>query len=129
MDVVCKLYGTIMLKITLTLTDFLSVIVLQMFIAVINENFDVAEEAKKGKQASNYWEAQKAQRKVSWMRKLNPYRWVKANPVTVHVEHLPSNLILPMQKTLVQDYNLKRTESRPFVSFCFYLCLCCLTTW
>jgi len=31
----------------------LAVIVMQMFIAVINENFDVAEEAKKGRQASH----------------------------------------------------------------------------
>lgn len=29
-----------------------------MFIAVINENFDVAEEAKKGQQASQYWAAE-----------------------------------------------------------------------
>lgn len=118
MDAICQLYGSTTHDVTLALTEFLSVIVLQMFIAVINENFDVAEEAKKGKQASNYWEAQKAKGKISWMRKLNPYRWVKANPVTVKVENLPSNLILPMQKTLVQDYNLKRTDSRaPSVSF------------
>jgi len=85
-----------------------------MFIAVINENFDVAEEAKKGKQASNYWSQQKAkQGGAPWLRKLNPYRWVKANPVTVKVENLPPNLILPMQKTLVQDYTVPRSEAKP----------------
>ncbi|KAF9265047.1 hypothetical protein L218DRAFT_899321 [Marasmius fiardii PR-910] len=88
---------------------FANFIVLQMFIAVINENFQVAEEQKKSKQASQYWATHRVQAgRVTWMRRLNPYRWVRANPVKVKVENLPSNLVLPMQKTLVQDY------SRPF---------------
>ncbi|KAJ7199602.1 Ion transport protein-domain-containing protein [Mycena pura] len=91
---------------------FANFIVLQMFIAVINENFDVAEEAKKGKQASNYWE--ESQRPtaghVSWLRKLNPYRWIRASPVEVKVEGLPSNLVLPMQKSLVEDYSVPRHD-------------------
>ncbi|KAJ2913591.1 hypothetical protein MD484_g6822, partial [Candolleomyces efflorescens] len=92
---------------------FANFIVLQMFIAVINENFDVAEEAKKGKQASNYWNQQQAKKGTStWIRRLNPYRWIKANPVTVKVENLPSNLVLPMQKTLVQDYGVPRSDAR-----------------
>lgn len=87
------------------------VIVLQMFIAVINENFDVAEEAKKGKQASNYWEKHQTQTgRATWMRNLNPYRWVKANPVKVKVENLPSNLVLPMQKSLVENYTVPRPD-------------------
>ncbi|TFK22492.1 high-affinity cell membrane calcium channel [Coprinopsis marcescibilis] len=90
---------------------FANFIVLQMFIAVINENFEVAEEAKKGAQASNYWSQQQAKKgTISWFRRLNPYRWIKASPVTVKVENLPSNLVLPMQKTLVQDNNLPKAE-------------------
>lgn len=95
--------------------DFVSslVIVLQMFIAVINENFEVAEEQKKGKQASNYYSQHKARHgTVTWLRRLNPYRWVKANPETAKVSNLPSNLVLPMQKTLVQDYSIARADSR-----------------
>lgn len=85
-----------------------------MFVAVINENFSVAEESKKGKQAFNYWETHQMQTgKTTWMRRLNPYRWMKANPVKVKVENLPSNLVLPMQKALVQDYNVPRQDSRP----------------
>ena len=80
------------------------VIVLQMFIAVINENFEVAEEQKKSKQTSHFYRQQKARLgTVTWLRRLNPYRWIKASPVTVKVENLPSNLVLPMQKVLVQD--------------------------
>ncbi|KAF9484619.1 high-affinity cell membrane calcium channel [Pholiota conissans] len=95
---------------------FANFIVLQMFIAVINENFEVAEEQKKGKQASEFYSQQKAQNgTVSWVRKLNPYRWVKANPETAKVANLPSNLVLPMTKTLVQDFSLSRSDSRPSV--------------
>ncbi|KAG7087347.1 hypothetical protein E1B28_013323 [Marasmius oreades] len=85
---------------------FANFIVLQMFIAVINENFQVAEEQKKSKQASHYWATHRVQAgRATWMRRLNPYRWVKANPVKVKVDNLPSNLVLPMKKTLVQDYS------------------------
>lgn len=38
-----------------------AVIVLQMFIAVINENFNVAEESKRGQQADFYFQAQQPQ--------------------------------------------------------------------
>lgn len=90
-----------------------SVIVLQMFIAVINENFDVAEEQKRSQQATHYWSTHQVQAgKATWVRRLNPYRWFKANPVKVQVENLPSSLVLPMQQALVQDYT-SGTDSRP----------------
>jgi hypothetical protein len=84
-----------------------------MFIAVINENFQVAEEAKKEHQATSYWASYQAEvGKSTWIRKLNPYRWVKANPVKVKVENLPSNLVLPIQKALVQDYAVPKQDRR-----------------
>lgn len=91
-----------------------------MFIAVINENFNVAEESKMGQQATDYWAIHQPQTShVPWIRRLNPYRWVKAAPVSVRVENLPSNLVLPMQKTLVQDYNMASQDGRPAsVRFC-----------
>ena len=80
------------------------VIVLQMFIAVINENFQVAEEQKRSQQATRYLASHNVQTgTATWMRRLNPYRWVKANPEKAKTD-LPSNLVLPMQKALVQDY-------------------------
>ena len=89
------------------------VIVLQMFIAVINENFDIAEEYKKGKQTSHFYSQQKARyATATWLRRLNPYRWIKANPVTVKVDNLPSNLVLPMQKVLIQDKPLRSDAVR-----------------
>ncbi|KAF8962909.1 high-affinity cell membrane calcium channel [Flammula alnicola] len=118
------LYGAAMVEIPLGQTVvvlvfisawmlFANFIVLQMFIAVINENFEVAEEQKKSKQASNFYSQQKERHgTVTWLRRLNPYRWVKANPETAKVANLPSNLVLPMQKTLVQDYSISKSDSR-----------------
>lgn len=91
---------------------------LQMFIAVINENFNVAEESKRGRQADDYWAAHQPQKvKATWVRKLNPYRWFSPSPKAIVVENLPSNLVLPMQKALVQDYGLPGMERRTSVSF------------
>jgi hypothetical protein len=84
-----------------------------MFIAVINENFEVAEEHKKGKQTSHFYSQQKARNgTATWLRRLNPYRYIKANPVTVKVDNLPSNLVLPMQKVLIQDKSLRSDTVR-----------------
>lgn len=89
-----------------------------MFIAVINENFDIAEESKKSRQASHYWASHRPQQaRAAWIRKLNPYRWFKAQPKAIEVE-LPSNLVLPMQKALVQDYGLPGRD-RALVVSCF----------
>lgn len=100
----CKLFFA-PIPLTNLLITLRVVIVLQMFIAVINENFQVAEEAKKSEQASKFWATRNAREgKPTWMRVLNPYRWFKANPVTVRVDELPSGLVLPMQKNLVVGY-------------------------
>lgn len=90
-----------------------------MFIAVINENFDVAEEAKRGKQATSFWAKQLPNSTNNpWLRRLNPYRWFSPNPKSMTVESLPSNLVLPMQKALVQDYQLpKRADPDGDVRF------------
>ena len=99
-----------------------------MFIAVINENFEVAEEQKKSKQTTNFYSQQKARHgTVTWLRRLNPYRWIKASPVTVKVDNLPSNLVLPMQKVLVQEKSTRldaiRTVSlQSFFIFYFLFC-------
>ena len=92
---------------------------MQMFIAVINENFDVAEEAKKGRQASHYWASQRQEKtQVSWVKKLNPYRWFAPAPKAIAVDNLPSSLVLPMQKALVQDYSVPKREPSTKVHSC-----------
>ena len=100
-----------------------SVIILQMFVAVINENFDVSEEHKKGKQVVNYFATYQPHiTRFAWLRRFNPYRWVRPNPVTVRVENLRQDLVLPIQQSLVQDYTSARQDERPAsVSSCIIL--------
>ena len=93
-----------------------------MFIAVVDENFDVAEEQKKSIQASQFYNLQKARhRSANWLRRLNPYRWIKASP---EVKNLPSKLVLPMQKVLVQEKSSRldgvRTTAVSFNLFCSF---------
>lgn len=81
-----------------------SVIVLQMFIAVINENFEIAEEQKRKRQVEEFirrGEPQSAH--VSWIDRLNPYRLVKARHQAVQVRSLPQNLVLPLKQTVGAD--------------------------
>lgn len=74
---------------------------MQMFIAVINENFEVAEEAKREMQAS-YHSGQHSQTAISrWTHRLNPYRWLR-KPTTANDEKPPSVSVLPEEETLDQ---------------------------
>lgn len=95
-----------------------------MFIAVINENFSVAEEVKRSQQASLYFQTEEPDKtKATWIQWLNPYRWFKPSPRAIVVESLPPNLVLPMQEALVQDYGLPVPERRPTrVSFYSFDC-------
>ena len=104
--------STLLLRL-LAPTKTVADIVLQMFIAVINENFDVAEEQKRSRQASHFWAAQRPQKaRAAWIRRMNPYRWFEAKPKAIAVDQLPANLVLPMQKSLVQDYTFGIRDRR-----------------
>ena len=98
-----------------------------MFIAVINENFVVAEEAKRGQQADSYFAAQQPREAARpWLARLNPYRWLRPSPKAIVVENLSNALVLPMQKALVQDYALQSSKGsmRRVSRACVYLSAC-----
>ncbi|KAG9312662.1 Ion transport protein-domain-containing protein [Chiua virens] len=78
------------------------VIVMQMFIAVINENFDVAEEAKRDMQASNFSEQNRKATNSQWIIKLNPYVWLGKKSLIANAENSASTLALGETETLVQ---------------------------
>ena len=97
---------------------------LQLFIALINENFDVAEEQKRQEQEKHFLATQHLeQASPLWLRRLNPYRWFEAAPKLVAVKNLPPDLILPMKKMVVQDESNDLDASFPQVRGCvaFYL--------
>lgn len=88
------------------------VILIQLFIAVINENFQVAEETKREQQVAEHL----ANRDITvgrfaWISKLNPYKYTKSKPKSLVVESLPSNLILPMRKAVIQDRSVLSTNN------------------
>ncbi|KAG6372714.1 Ion transport protein-domain-containing protein [Boletus reticuloceps] len=82
---------------------FSNFIVMQMFIAVINENFDVAEETKRKMQASNYSGKHSQTTGNRWTNMLNPYLWFKTRSTTVNAETSSSTSVLENTKTLVQQ--------------------------
>lgn len=94
-----------------------SVILVQLFIAVINENFHVAEETKREQQvADHYANTQTTAGRFAWLSKLNPYKYTKANPKAVAVENLPSNLVLPLRKAIIQNKRPRRQGTESSVS-------------
>ena len=85
-------------------------ILLQMFIAVINEGWMIAEEQKHKEQLRTFvnQSAPEAE-KNTWLSRLNPYRHVKARPKVLAVGSIPSNLVLPMRKIVVRDVFLEKS--------------------
>ncbi|KIJ40348.1 hypothetical protein M422DRAFT_256903 [Sphaerobolus stellatus SS14] len=84
-------------------------ILIQLFIAVINENFDFAEEKKREQQVAEHLaNSQTNLGRFAWISKLNPYKYAKSNPKAIIVENLPSNLVLPMQKVIVNNTRQRR---------------------
>ncbi|KAL7418234.1 Ion transport protein-domain-containing protein [Mrakia frigida] len=85
---------------------FSNFILLQLFIAVIQENFSVAEELKRKQQIEAF--IKKTQPKTShssWLDRWNPYRLLKAKPRAIAVQNLPPNLVLPLKKSIVREFS------------------------
>ncbi|TXT15853.1 hypothetical protein VHUM_00356 [Vanrija humicola] len=75
-----------------------------MFIAVINENFEVAEEQKRKQQIENFIrKSAPVSTHVTLLERLNPYRLLKARHKAVRVDALPPNLILPLKQSIGAD--------------------------
>lgn len=76
---------------------------MQMFIAVINENFSVAEEAKRQMQVSNYSDQHPETIISRWTSKLNPYLWLRMKSTTVNAENASSVSVLQNAETSRHD--------------------------
>ena len=76
-----------------------------MFIAVINEGFAVAEEEKQKAQIQAFVKRSEPQEtSITWISRLNPYRYFPARPDVVNVASLPKNLVLPLGPATVREY-------------------------
>lgn len=82
------------------------------------QNFEVAEEQKRARQFDAYLrKTEPSSTQVDWMEKWNPYNWVKAAPKSVAVESMPSGLVLPLKKAIVQDSRGRRQRSQSSVCY------------
>ncbi|KAG8763613.1 calcium channel protein [Ceratobasidium sp. 423] len=88
---------------------FANFILLQMFIAVINENFDVAEEQKREEQLAAYQrKIQPRVARLEWMDKWNPYRFFKSEDNST-TEGGPT---VSRSKSMLQRIRRSRTHAR-----------------
>lgn len=68
-----------------------------MFIAVINEGFAVAEEEKQKAQMQAFIKHSEPQSPTaSWIKRLNPYHYVKARPRAVTADNMRPAFALPL---------------------------------
>lgn len=75
-----------------------------MFIAVISENFEIAEEEKHKKQIETFCQNANLSDKEASIYKWNIYRYFQAKPKSLAVQSFPSNLIFQIQKYRVRDF-------------------------
>ncbi|KAL8283193.1 hypothetical protein RQP46_005971 [Phenoliferia psychrophenolica] len=96
-------------------------ILISMFIAVINENFAIAEEEKHKQQMQMYIDQNAPETGAqNWVRRVNPYNYLAARPKAVSVENMPSTLVLPMKKAVVKEYmqaDMREKEHSESLSF------------
>lgn len=84
---------------------FANFILLQMFIAVINEGFAIAEEEKHKAQVQALVKQTEPQAPtVNWISRINPYRFIKARPGILTVDNLPTNPALPRDRGAIPNY-------------------------
>ncbi|CAG8439201.1 10106_t:CDS:10 [Funneliformis caledonium] len=80
-------------------------ILLTMFIAVLQENFEIAEEQKHKIQLQKFKRnVDSTEKKDDVIDRWNFYKYFQAKPKALAVESIPSNLILHTQKSRVRDF-------------------------
>ncbi|CAG8737084.1 9234_t:CDS:2, partial [Acaulospora morrowiae] len=79
-------------------------ILLNMFIAVIEENFEIAEKEKHKKQLETFRRNADPSKKDEIPYKWNIYKYFEAKPKSLVVESFPSNLVFHVQKNRVRDF-------------------------
>lgn len=100
---------------------FANFILLQMFIAVINEGFAITEKEKHKAQLQAFVKRTQPQAPtVNWISRINPYRYIKARPGILTVDNLPTNLALPNAQPPLPNYmrNIQnqRNDTKPAYS-------------
>ncbi|RIA89873.1 Ion transport protein [Glomus cerebriforme] len=96
------LIAVVFLIIYVSLSNF---ILLTMFIAVLQENFEIAEEQKHKIQLQKFKRnVDPTEKKDDVIYRWNFYKYFQAKPKALAVENIPYNLILHTQKSRVRDF-------------------------
>ncbi|KAI8331328.1 Ion transport protein-domain-containing protein [Chlamydoabsidia padenii] len=85
---------------------FSNFIMVNMFITILMENFETAEEEKRQRQVHHYakkHDSVKANAEAIISR-WNIYRYLRPNPKNVTIDSIPANLKLPLQKSDIRDF-------------------------
>ncbi|RHZ83056.1 hypothetical protein Glove_99g372 [Diversispora epigaea] len=107
-NTVTAIIAALFLMIYIAISNF---ILLNMFVAVVAENFEIVEEEKHIKQIQAF--KQKSVPSVDKddiMYRWNFYRYFEAKPKAISVDSIPSYLILPTQKSRVRDFLKENQE-------------------
>lgn len=87
------------------------VVLVNLFIAVLMENFEIAEEDKRKRQVTQFMEKTEnelGQKTV--VSRWNIYRYFKPQAKGLDVKNMPSNLVLSVQKNIVREFMNEATD-------------------
>ncbi|CAO0803366.1 unnamed protein product [Mucor circinelloides] len=91
---------------------FSNFVLVNLFIAVLMENFEIAEEDKRKRQVMQFMEKTEnelGQKTV--VSRWNIYRYFKPKAKGLDVKNIPSNLVLSVQKSIVREFMNEATEA------------------
>ncbi|KAI9485974.1 MAG: Ion transport protein-domain-containing protein [Benjaminiella poitrasii] len=91
---------------------FSNFVLVNMFIAVLMENFEIAEEDKRKRQVMQFIEKTENELdKNIVVSRWNIYRYFKPQTKGLNVKNMPSNLVLPAQKNIVREFMNEAADS------------------
>ncbi|KAK9767738.1 calcium channel protein, variant 2 [Basidiobolus ranarum] len=91
-------------------------IIVNLFVAVFLENFEMEEEEKRLQQVHNYVHRSRGKSNLSrispLLRNLNPYRHLKPSPELIKVPNFPSNMALQVRKNYFKQFLIDTSTSQ-----------------
>ncbi|KAI8983763.1 Ion transport protein-domain-containing protein [Pilobolus umbonatus] len=80
-------------------------VLVNMFIAVLMENFEIVEDDKRKRQVLHYMKkTEDVLDKTNVVNPWNIYRFFKPKPKGLDIKNIPYNLVLTVQKSIVQEF-------------------------
>ncbi|KAG1501400.1 hypothetical protein G6F47_004900 [Rhizopus delemar] len=84
---------------------FSNFVLVNMFIAVLMENFEIAEEDRRKNQVLSFMKKTETElNKKTVVSRWNIYRYFKPKPKGLDITSIPSNLVLSVQKNIVKEF-------------------------